>query len=529
MTRKFFRNAGVLAAAQIVAKLKGFVLLPLLTAHFGPVSYGAWAQVVVLVGLAPPVIMLGTDSAVMRFLPGTDQNDQLRTFTGWLIWLAGLGGMICLVLALLRVPVAELFFGQTKGYERFVPLAAAAIWAALLVYVAGAWFRIRNQAGWFASITLAQAAVSIVATFIMLVAHQGVYQLVLYSLIGDLVISAVLLTRILRHGTTRPDFSHLRGYIRFGLPLLPAGYAVWALNWLDRIFLINYRTLADIGVYSVAYNLAYLVIQTVVNPIYAMYPNVAAELYNTNNRPGVQRLFERTAGVILVLVLPAVAGSALLGGDLLHVLTPSSFSAAAPVISVVMGGYLCFLLAAYYETTFALVRKQYLATVTVVIAFVVNLILNFALIPPFGYVGAGIATSAAFVAQLAVAIVMAQRLRALRTPFRYVFRVLAASGLMALVVAGVLALVNLGATGRLVVGTLAGVAVYVVLCLVMRLIPPEAIGYAKDLVRGRRRGGLGAALRGTEPGRDGEGERAEAPVLPPTPDPGVPAGETTYH
>lgn len=35
MIRGFVRNAALLAGAQFLARLKGFVLLPLLTAHFG--------------------------------------------------------------------------------------------------------------------------------------------------------------------------------------------------------------------------------------------------------------------------------------------------------------------------------------------------------------------------------------------------------------------------------------------------------------------------------------------------------------
>jgi len=512
MLRSFFRNAGILSAVQILVALKGVVLLPLLTHKFGAVNYGAWAQVSILVGLLPPVIVLGTDSAVVRFLPGRDHEHQLRAFSGWVLSIAALGTTVCLVLALARGPVATVFFGHSGPYARLVPLAAADIWATLLVYAAQTWFRVRNDAPRLALIALAQAVASLLGTVIMLVAHQGVYQLVLYMLVGDLLIAGWMLYRIVRHQRLRPDFSPLGRYVRFGLPLLPAGYAVWALNWLDRVFLISYRTLADVGIYSAAYSLAYMIFQTVVNPIYAMYPNLASEKYNVGDQGSVQRLFERTAGAILIVVAPAIAGSAVLGTDLLRVLTPKSFAGAAPVVPIVMAGYLCFMLAAYYETTFGLILKPKLSTIPIVIAFAINIGLNFLLIPPYGYIGAAVATGLAFVVQLTVAMVMVQRTGHLITPIGYVIRALMAAGLMALSLEGLLQLVHPGTVGNLLVGIPFGLLVYVGLCFLLRLVPPDALTFAAGLLRsprlrfGRFRGDPTDPILASRalPGRDGE-------------------------
>lgn len=488
MIRRFFRNAGILSGVQILAALKGLVVLPLLTHKFGAVNYGAWTQVSVLVGLLPPVIILGTDSAIVRFLPGGKIENQRAAFAGWVVAVAVLGATVCLVLALARGPVSTLFFGKAGPYQRLVPLAAADVWASLLVAASQTWFRVRNEAPRLGVVMFAQAAVSLLATVIMLAAHQGVYQLVLYMLLGDLLIAGWSLYRILGRRRVRPSFSPLLRYVRFGLPLLPAGYAVWALNWLDRVFLVSYRSLAEVGIYGAAYSLAYMVIQIMVNPIYAMYPNLASERYNVGDKGSVQRLFERTAGAILIIVAPVISGSAVLGADLLHLLTPKSFAGAAPVLPIVTAGYLCFMLAAYYETTFGLILKPKLSTIPIAIAFGVNIALNFLLIPPYGYIGAAVATALAFVVQLIVAIVMVQRTGHLVTPFGYVLRVVLAAGVMAVVTRALVGVIHLGAAGELVAGAVFGALVYVGLCFVLRLVPAEATRYlVAGLPSARRR------------------------------------------
>ena len=60
---------------------------------------------------------------------------------------------------------------------------------------------------------------------------------------------------------------------------MPAAYAMWALNVSDRVFLIRYRTLQEIGVYSLAYSLGYLSINLFFNPIWMMYPPAATKFW----------------------------------------------------------------------------------------------------------------------------------------------------------------------------------------------------------------------------------------------------------
>lgn len=70
MIRKYFKNAGLLAVTEGFLQLKGLLVIPFLTRHFGTLNYGVWSQVAVLINTVTPLIILGTDSAAMRLLPG---------------------------------------------------------------------------------------------------------------------------------------------------------------------------------------------------------------------------------------------------------------------------------------------------------------------------------------------------------------------------------------------------------------------------------------------------------------------------
>ena len=66
MIRKFFKDAGFVSGSEVLLKLKGLIIIPLLTYHFGAVNYGVWSQVLILIAIIAPFVMLSTDSGFMR-------------------------------------------------------------------------------------------------------------------------------------------------------------------------------------------------------------------------------------------------------------------------------------------------------------------------------------------------------------------------------------------------------------------------------------------------------------------------------
>jgi O-antigen/teichoic acid export membrane protein len=486
LTRAFFRNAGVIAAAEMLARVKGFLIIPLLTHRLGADGYGVWAQVAVLVALLGPLIMLGTDSAAVRYLPGTDRAERARSFAGWIIAIALASMIISGLVALLRHPLAVVAFGAGGEYERYIPLAAATILVTIILNFSRTWFRLENDAVRLSLITVAQAALATVAIVVWYLLNQGLYRLILYSIIADGVVAlATIAIVVARVGSVRPDFKVLPRFVRYGVVLLPAGYAIWVLNWADRIFLIHYQTLAAVGIYSLAYSLGYLVIQVAVNPIWTMFPNSIAELWNRGRVVEAQRLFESTAGVVVVLTFPAIAGAAVLGTGLVRLLAPPEFAAAAPVLPIVLGGYLCFMLAAFYETVFGLADRQGLGVVTVAVACAVNVGLNFLLIPPYSYTGAAIATLVAFAVQLLLCLALSRRLGLLRTPIRTPARVAVASAVMVLVLLPLRGFFVTGGGIRLLCGIVLGAAAYGVMCRLFGIVKPGVM--SRELRRVLRR------------------------------------------
>jgi O-antigen/teichoic acid export membrane protein len=66
---KFRSDTTVYALSQIVERLLSFFLLPLLTKEITIEEYGIWSQLILIIGVSTPILLLGLQTALVRFLP----------------------------------------------------------------------------------------------------------------------------------------------------------------------------------------------------------------------------------------------------------------------------------------------------------------------------------------------------------------------------------------------------------------------------------------------------------------------------
>jgi O-antigen/teichoic acid export membrane protein len=469
--RSFFRNAGVMAVAEMIARIKGVIVLPILTRHLGPLDFGVWSQISMIALLLSPLLSFGSEQGMLRILPGLPAEKQYSKFLAWVLVALGGAAIFAALLVLANAPVSAIMFANIE-YKEFVLLAAASLFTTLLPNAARTWLRIRNDGNSLAAATVAQAVLGIIAVVCAIVLGASVYGLVLLTLAADLLLGVIFLALIVRRcGWLAPDFSILRPAIKFGLPLLPAAYAIWGLNWMDRLFLVHYQTLEAIGIYSAAYGLGYLIIQVFVNPIWALYPNSVAELHNRGDGVGVDRLLHAVGFGILALSLPAIGGLWALCEPIMVIVAGPAFRSGALVMPVIALAYLFLMLASFGDVALGLAYRPHLATVSISVAVLVNLVLNILLIPMLGIIGAAFATLGAFFTQLVLSTMMAARNGPFWNRLGGLYRISAAAVIMAVSIRMVDGAMQLSEVGRLLIFIPLGATLYVGLAFAFGAFP----------------------------------------------------------
>jgi O-antigen/teichoic acid export membrane protein len=155
----------------------------------------------------------------------------------------------------------------------------------------------------------AYATVSVLyATLVLLLGVGMGWTLGLVGVLGGQAVAAALAAAaslwLLRSSLAwQVDRAHLGRMLRFSLPLVPAGLAVFASFYVNRLLLNGFVTLDEVGVFSVALRLAGLTTLLIVGLQGALTPLV----YIHHRDPGVPaqlaRLFESFVGLALLVCL----------------------------------------------------------------------------------------------------------------------------------------------------------------------------------------------------------------------------------
>lgn len=490
MIRTYFRNVGIIAITESILSFKSIFIIPFLTRQLGTVNYGVWSQINAVVVLLAPFIVLGSHHGVIRYLPGRPKDQQTRQFLAWFLFLAGSCAVIFVLVFLGRVSLAQAVFGNSDEYVQFLPLAALSLSTNILLNAFRNWYRAKNNAKMHSFVNLIVSFLNALAVVAILIRDESVLQLVIYSIAADLLVLAVLLVHFfLSANFALPDFSILGPVIKFGLPLMPAGWALILLNYIDRIFLVNYFDIETIGVYGLAYSIGTLIVPFMLAPFRVMFPNSAAELYNQNDLKTLQRLYDRSAGVSWLLSVPAAIGLFILSEPLLIVFATPEFASGGPAIALISGAYMFLLLSDYFMVLLGLVHRQYLTTVSYYIALGLHVLFNFLLIPRFSILGAAASTLISFFALLGFCYMFASRYKILKTDFGFIGKILASGTIMGIVtyLFDTFVVRPLGnAIVELIIVSLFGIAVYLILLRLLKIITLDSLVRSINALRTKR-------------------------------------------
>lgn len=407
--RRLLRTGAAYQVGDMTAKVIALALLPLYTRHLSRADYGTAELLLTVVILLSIVVRLGLGEALVRFhyldADLARRRRVARTATGVLLATTTLTAGAA---ALAAGPLSELLLGQSR--PAVLRAAALGLWAFTNLELANALLRVDERARAFLTASLANVALTVGLT-LWLVVGRGEGALGL--LLGNFAASAAVLVGLwvllrdslgLRRGAV--DRGELAPMLRFGLPTVPAEVSVFALFFVDRLYLYRVESADAAGLYSLSVKLAAGVIFTVRAFQYA-WPPLA---YSIADDAEAGRVYARITTYYVLVTGVVVVGLALLGRWVVRLFAAPQFFGAHEALPWVALGW------ALYGLFLVLVAMAGRAQVTVrnapaaLCGLVVNVVLLALLVGPLGIAGAGLALVGAFAVTLAVMYALTRRL-----------------------------------------------------------------------------------------------------------------------
>lgn len=370
-----------------------FLLLPIITTYLSEEEYGIATMIMVFVSVMTPLITLGITSSISVVYFNKEIKDFPQYIGNCLIMVFG-SVFATLIIFQLFSSTIESFSGIPSNWVSTIVLI---VLFNFIIEINLLTYKVRFKSKSFALIKISQTLLTFILSYYLIAIEDLNWEgLILAKLI--VLSSFALLSLILLYKGKFVKIifnkSHIKYAVLFGLPLVPHLLSAFIVNLSDRMFITNYLGLAETGSYTVSYQIGSILDLLCISINLAWAPWLYSKLENfKQNKPLLKKV--TTLGILAIIAVAIIL--ILFVPLILNIFISDKFRISEFLIMLIVigfafqGFYLVFVNYLFY-----LKKTKEISAVTVFVALV-NLGLNFILIPQFGVIGAAYATLISFV------------------------------------------------------------------------------------------------------------------------------------
>jgi O-antigen/teichoic acid export membrane protein len=405
MLNRFFKDSAVYTFGNVLTRGIAIVLLPVYTRLLSPSEYGIVDLINIVGSFINVTIALEIGQGFGRYYADAPSEKDKLDYSSTSYWFVLFVYTFFLIAALIfSKPLNNLIIGQ-KYRTAIFQVGLLSIWGG------GIFTYLRNQLRWylkskyFALVSVIFTLVSYSTTiFLMVVLKLNVIGVFWGLLLGYLIANFLSWYFSRENYKLNFDWTKFKEMVSFSLPLVPGSVGTILLLYVDRIAIKNLMTLSDVGIFGIAYRFAAIIglllggFQTALIPL--IYQN-----YKKSETPGdISKIFN----YFLFAILSFIILLSFFSHELLVIFTTPDYYGAAEVIPIIAFATM-FLSLYIFAPGLNLVKKTKIFAAINITSGVLNLILNYCLIPVWGILGASLSTLISGIFMFSINMIFSQK------------------------------------------------------------------------------------------------------------------------
>ncbi|WP_048190868.1 flippase [Methanobacterium sp. SMA-27] len=404
--QRFVKNIGSLFTSQILSYLISLIYTIYLVRYLGVENYGILAFALALTSVIGIFADFGLNILMTREL--SKEKSLTNKYLNNIFTIKLLQISILLVFVIVIVKIL--------GY----PTQTAYILYLMMIFLIFTTF-----SNFFASIFQAyerleyQSIASVLNNILMLIGifilinyNYGIISFtILYALVGGLILIYYLFILTKRFELPIPkikiDWDFWKPTIKTAAQFGLMGVFVTIYIWIDSVMLFFMQGDQAVGLYNAAYRIVLLLlfIPTVINA--AIFP-VMSKLYGSS-KDSLKLIVEKYFKYMILIGVPLGVAITLLSNQIIILIFGQAFLASSPALQILVWATVFTFGNAAFVQLFQSTNKQLLLTKITFMGMIINITLNFILIPKFSYIAASFNTLITEFTILALVLIMALR------------------------------------------------------------------------------------------------------------------------
>jgi len=466
--KKFFNETGLVFIARFLAKLKGFIVFPIIVKLFGTQTYGIWAQILAIIGFATPMALIGINVAIKRFLPSEkDINIISKNFWSIFYFVIVVSIFIMFVIYLLSDYIALRLFHLPEISNTLLLVTLIIPLNAINIIFSDLFLAFNKVKKW---ILISSLRDIIEVALILIILYVTIKDSIIFLI--TITIASLLLTNIIAFILSykiaplkKPDFSNIKSYLTVGFPLFLSGLTYTFIHIGDRYIIGYYKDITQVGIYSGIYTLATVAFLGIAEAIFITLLPTLSKFWKKNKIQEASFYTSYLLKYYFILGIPMVFGLIAISKNLLLVLSNQDFVEFWYIMPIIAFGIFIFQGFGISDYVFILTKKTTTIFYLTLIAVSENIVLNIILIPFIGILGAAIASLITYLTYSIIIFILARKKIKITLETNSILKSLFASILMYIV----LYIFNFTGILGLVLSIITGIITYLLVFFIINL------------------------------------------------------------
>lgn len=392
--KELVKKLGAFSLGPIIGALLGFITIPIITNFISAEEYGKSSMFLVAQSTISLFLYLGLDQAFVReFHIIKGDKDKLLTNVMLI-------PLICMVMAegaiLTNVSTISIFLFESDN--EVLPVLALALLLPFMIVENFALLKIRMEEKGlqYSFFTILLKSMVLILTVLLLFFYEKSFRSVVYAMSLAEVINGTVLylvsIRKSRFSFRDIDKELLVRMLKFGLPIVPASMIGWLLGSMDKIMLRSMSNFSEVGLYAAAFKI--VTILGIIQTCFTLFWTPVS--YRWFEEDKAKKNFENISKLVAVLMTLMCVGL-LLCKDLVGLILGKSFIDSIYIFPFLLLFPVMYTMSESTAMGIGFMRRTSYNILISSIAAVVNVVLNYNLIPIYGGIGAAIATGISYV------------------------------------------------------------------------------------------------------------------------------------
>lgn len=410
------RGVGVGSTGQGIGRFLGFAMQIVLARTLGLGLMGAYLLCVTLVNLANILSQLGMDNGVVRWVAHYRASGDDARVKGTIVQALLLTFVLSVILAaimffsagFLAVRVFEKPFMETmlKAFSFAVPfftVMSMSLWATQ-------GFKVVKYSAFVQQLVQPLTALVLVVVLYLLGAPVfGAVGAYVTSMVLGSVLGLVYLRKVFPKITDRavPRVFETRDLFRVSGPMIVASFMRHLNTWTSTLVVGAFVTTGAVALYNTAARTA-LLASVFVIAFNSIFSPIIADLYRRGRMEDLEETYKDVSRWVFTANLVFFLATVVLARDVMSVFGPR-FVEGWPVLVIVAGAQMFGASVGSTGRLLAMTDRQRIVMYATVGTVILNVVLNFLLVPRYGIVGSAVATALAMVAVNAVTLMAVKR------------------------------------------------------------------------------------------------------------------------